>query len=571
MSKNPTPALGSFLERTLQKKDTFIDTIDYHLQTLSSRKNEKENQESLSIQVHVKLRPLNKLELNQGHYQSIFCVDQSVTALYYPTFQVLTDAALEVHSNEFDGNHNENTTHDEFFHSSCSSILHIVHNSNGGEGAIFAYGQTGSGKTYTINGVAERLVKDLPYSSSEIHIQLLEIMGDNVKDLLSGNLVKVMINSEGNPTLVGNSVLRQIMDEVECLNTINEGFKLRKTIGTSKNDTSSRSHFICQIQIRHLKTNKISNIKLVDLAGSERHSDSKNHDSERLKEAIYINSSLMALKDCIRNKIHKSKNNDVRIPTRSSKLTTLLKNVLDPVDESNVRLVMIAAMSPSTHDVAHSLDTFRYAAALKPNFKSSANKPVGKVDKEIQNAEVGHASTTRLSKVAPQTKSSLAVRPKSNSSSESVVSTKPSAKSQTDSSPMAWSKSKLNSWIEINSERKVTLDDFIVQRTSDNNDFIPPPWKMLYDLTAEEWKLRSKLTLKQATVLRNSYKSLFLKKRPMVKSSQLNNDYSIEVISLLEKVVLAPKKNRQQEAMEKIAAKGAAAKLKMQQKRAVNR
>ncbi|KAI8894417.1 P-loop containing nucleoside triphosphate hydrolase protein, partial [Globomyces pollinis-pini] len=427
--------------------------------------------------VHVKLRPLNKLELNQGHYQSIFCVDQSVTALYYPTFQVLTDAALEVHSNEFDGNHNENTTHDEFFHSSCSSILHIVHNSNGGEGAIFAYGQTGSGKTYTINGVAERLVKDLPYSSSEIHIQLLEIMGDNVKDLLSGNLVKVMINSEGNPTLVGNSVLRQIMDEVECLNTINEGFKLRKTIGTSKNDTSSRSHFICQIQIRHLKTNKISNIKLVDLAGSERHSDSKNHDSERLKEAIYINSSLMALKDCIRNKIHKSKNNDVRIPTRSSKLTTLLKNVLDPVDESNVRLVMIAAMSPSTHDVAHSLDTFRYAAALKPNCKSSTNKP------------------------------------KSNSSSESVVSTKPSVKSQTDSSPMAWSKSKLNSWIEINSERKVTLDDFIVQRTSDNNDFIPPPWKMLYDLTAEEWKLRSKLTLKQATVLRNSYKSLFLKKR----------------------------------------------------------
>ena len=54
---------------------------------------------------------------------------------------------------------------------------------------------------------------------------------------------------------------------------IEYGNSIRTTHQTAANDTSSRSHAICQIMLRNEKMKEIGKLLLVDLAGSERAQD----------------------------------------------------------------------------------------------------------------------------------------------------------------------------------------------------------------------------------------------------------------------------------------------------------
>mmetsp|Transcript_66215 Transcript_66215/g.98105 ORF Transcript_66215/g.98105 Transcript_66215/m.98105 type:complete len:110 (-) Transcript_66215:1106-1435(-) len=75
----------------------------------------------------------------------------------------------------------------------------------------------------------------------------------------------------------------------------------RTTHSTEANDTSSRSHAICQILLRDKATSRLrGKLSLVDLAGSERGTDTKSHNRQRRTESSEINTSLLALKECIR-------------------------------------------------------------------------------------------------------------------------------------------------------------------------------------------------------------------------------------------------------------------------------
>ena len=125
---------------------------------------------------------------------------------------------------------------------------------------------------------------------------------------------------------------------------------------------------------------------LVDLAGSEQSIDSMHHDADRRKEGAQINSSLMALKDCIRARHadHKRARRGSRPGDgagnsgaaaraeaaaqlkrgglyRRSKLTLLLKRSLASPD---ARTVVITTASPSSKDTEHSLNTIRHACLM---------------------------------------------------------------------------------------------------------------------------------------------------------------------------------------------------------------
>lgn len=58
--------------------------------------------------------------------------------------------------------------------------------------------------------------------------------------------------------------------EDELNQAIEYGNSVRTTKATQANDTSSRSHSICQIKIRDKANNLIGKLLVVDLAGSER-------------------------------------------------------------------------------------------------------------------------------------------------------------------------------------------------------------------------------------------------------------------------------------------------------------
>ncbi len=75
---------------------------------------------------------------------------------------------------------------------------------------------------------------------------------------------------------------------------------MRTTHATKANDTSSRSHAICQIKIHEEGIKNPGKLLLVDLAGSERAQDCQSNNSDRRQEGAEINKSLLALKECMR-------------------------------------------------------------------------------------------------------------------------------------------------------------------------------------------------------------------------------------------------------------------------------
>ena len=150
------------------------------------------------------------------------------------------------------------------------------------------------------------------------------------------------------------------------------GAENRKVGATKMNAQSSRSHSIFTIYIetseQDSKTGeqriKAGKMHLVDLAGSERQSKTQSS-GERLKEAQKINLSLSALGNVISALVDGKR---PHIPYRDSKLTKFLKDSLG----GNTNTVMIAALSPASHNYDDTLSTLRYASRAK----QIKNKPV---------------------------------------------------------------------------------------------------------------------------------------------------------------------------------------------------
>lgn len=229
--------------------------------------------------------------------------------IYEPTFRFDDKPIIKSQSFDFDYVFGPNDDNKVVYEHSIHNIVEI--SLAGALGVVLCYGQTGSGKTFTINGIEEYLALDLfnkmdkvindmnlksletfnerPF---EIKISFFEILGNQCYDLLNNKEeIFIMEDKFRNIAIKGLQEYDCITAD-ELLKYINIGFSHRRTKPTQKNDTSSRSHAICQIRIHNTVINQANDgiIYLVDLAGSERHADSKFHDKERLKETKDINS-----------------------------------------------------------------------------------------------------------------------------------------------------------------------------------------------------------------------------------------------------------------------------------------
>lgn len=137
--------------------------------------------------------------------------------------------------------------------------------------------------------------------------------------------------------------------------------RARTTHATVANDTSSRSHSICQVLIK--KGSECGKLVLVDLAGSERAQDTQSNNRQRRMEGAEINKSLLALKECIRAMGDKADH----VPFRASKLTLILRDSFISKQQNKSKVVMIACISPGSSSADHSINTLRYADRLKDN------------------------------------------------------------------------------------------------------------------------------------------------------------------------------------------------------------
>ena len=259
----------------------------------------------------------------------------------------------------------------------------------GGVSTVFAYGQTGSGKTYTMTGVEAYAAADiyafagaleqehrrLHYGPAagglEVRVAFFEIAGDRVYDLLHGRTeLFVREDDAGDVHVCGLQAERAGTPE-ELLALIHAGSEQRCTKATFKNESSSRTHAVCQITLHALggpeaagtpAGTPLGKLSLVDLAGSERAGDVVHHTQERQRETIAINSSLMTLQECIRCRALEARNAATYVPFRQSKLTMLLR---DSFTRDEVATAVIVTVSPLQADTQHTLSTCRFAARIK--------------------------------------------------------------------------------------------------------------------------------------------------------------------------------------------------------------
>lgn len=252
-----------------------------------------------------------------------------------------------------------------------------------------------------MNGIQSLLCEDLflllgndASKDTVVMISFFELYGGYVQDLLNDRKrLKVLEDGKGEVVVTGLQEL-QADNPKRFLEILDEGNEARTTRMTEANDTSSRSHAICQIILRDRHSDKLrGKLSLVDLAGSERGTDTKSHDSQRRTESADINTSLLALKECIR--ALDKKKGAKHVPYRASKLTLILK---DCFTSESAMTTMIATVSPGASAADHSLNTLRYADRIK--------------EKRVSGQNVAITRQSRSKKAAPVSKRNRSSSPK---------------------------------------------------------------------------------------------------------------------------------------------------------------
>ncbi|XP_046363607.2 uncharacterized protein LOC124140214 isoform X1 [Haliotis rufescens] len=161
-----------------------------------------------------------------------------------------------------------------------------------------------------------------------------------------------------------------------------QGLRNRQTGSHGLNEFSSRSHSMLTVTIdsetqpdqedENLYVTKRGKLSFVDLAGSEKVKDNTTGAGAGVMyESNSINKSLLVLGNCISH-LGDSKRRHGHIPYRDSKLTKLLADSLG----GNGVTLMITCITPSSCNVAETMNTLRYASRAK----KIKTKPTVKMD-----------------------------------------------------------------------------------------------------------------------------------------------------------------------------------------------
>ncbi|KAM9307117.1 kinesin-like protein KIF2A [Pholidichthys leucotaenia] len=328
------------------------------------------------ICVCVRARPLNKKETAMKDLDVITIPSKNVVMVHEPKQKVDLTRYLENQTFRFDYAFDENSTNEMVYRFTAQPLVETIFER--GMATCFAYGQTGSGKTHTMGGdfsgknqdcskgiyalsardVFAMLVKP-KYRKLDLQVfaTFFEIYSGKVFDLLNCKAkLQVLEDGKQQVQVVGLQE-REVTCTEDVLKLIEVGNSCRTSGQTSANAHSSRSHAVFQIILRR-RGKMHGKFSLIDLAGNERGADTSTADRQTRLEGAEINTSLLALKECIRalgrNKPH--------TPFRASKLTQVLR---ESFIGENSRTCMIATISPGMASCENTLNTLRYANRVK--------------------------------------------------------------------------------------------------------------------------------------------------------------------------------------------------------------
>ena len=335
------------------------------------------------IRVCVRKRPLSKKEKRRNDVDVVEDVDRVTCCINNNKVAVDMTSFNQQHNFIFDEMFGDQCSNDEIYTKTAQPLIKNV--LDGCMATCFAYGQTGAGKTHTMMGVpgkvdglyalgaqelVQRIQADPQYSELQVMVSFYEIYCGKLYDLLNKR-GELFAREDGVGRIHIRGIERvQVHKAEDIMSAIERGNRSRITGQTGANDTSSRSHAVVQLEINEPAPTKKrgrrageasfrlrGRLCFIDLAGSERASDTKDNDKQRRMEGAEINTSLLALKECIRG----LDSDAVHVPFRQSKLTMVLKDSF----VGNSRTCMIACVAPGLSSCEHSLNTLRYADRVK--------------------------------------------------------------------------------------------------------------------------------------------------------------------------------------------------------------
>eukprot|EP00658_Telonema_sp_P-2_P041464 TRINITY_DN2965_c0_g1_i3.p1 TRINITY_DN2965_c0_g1~~TRINITY_DN2965_c0_g1_i3.p1 ORF type:complete len:420 (-),score=93.00 TRINITY_DN2965_c0_g1_i3:63-1322(-) len=219
---------------------------------------------------------------------------------------------------------------------------------------VFMYGMTGSGKTYTTDLIHRLAPSDLFESCDDI-VELVsyELIGNRCFDLLGSGKQEVFLRVGQDGTTHVRGVTEQTANSPEQLHALLvHCAEQRETGTTGTNSTSSRSHAVYQMRVKHG-----GSFTVIDLAGNEGTIETAYHSRAQMKEAAEINSSLSTLRQCL----HARAAGKSHIPFRESVLTRVLR---DALTSAEVRIAVVACVSPACSHLERTLATLRSAVEL---------------------------------------------------------------------------------------------------------------------------------------------------------------------------------------------------------------
>ncbi|UKJ90619.2 kinesin-like protein [Theileria orientalis] len=362
------------------------------------------------IDVIVRKRPLNELEISRGDKDIVFCNNDCGIIREYKC-KIDGTSFIEEHEFKVDRFYDEKADNEQIYKEYVKPLVECAFLENM-TCSCFTYGQTGSGKTYTmigsrvtdpklidsdpkvVAGIYEyaandiyRIIKERGLSSQiDVVLSFFEIYSGKLYDLLQNRKPLESLDNGKNEVIIRDLSAKIVNSKDELVELMLSGLNLRKIGQNSQNDRSSRSHALLRVELKNKETGKLhGSLVFIDLAGSERGADSLGiyHTPDKSRspkqpferqstnkslfgesvvskasfEGTCINKSLLALKECIRA----MESEKHHVPFRDSELTKVLRDIF--IRES--KNVMIANLSPSNRCFDQTINTMRYASKVK--------------------------------------------------------------------------------------------------------------------------------------------------------------------------------------------------------------
>ena len=349
-----------------------------------------------SIDVAVRVRPLNRMEQNETNCVRV--MEGGMVVVLDPNKMEGgqdEDYLRQNRSREkryaFDHAFDENASQRDIYMATTEKLLGGI--IDGFNASCFAYGATGAGKTYTMLGntsepgcmvlTVGELFKRIASADSKayrVYLTYLEVYNENIRDLLNPSTGYLDLREDPVKGICVAGITEFTTATVEeTMELLHRGNLCRAVEPTKKNETSSRSHAVMQIMVEGKdktpgmsESVHVGKLSMIDLAGSERASATDNRGA-RLVEGANINRSLLALANCINALASESeasaragRNGRRRVranfvPYRDSKLTRLLKDSFG----GNCRTVMITNVSPAGNQYEETVNSLKYANRAK--------------------------------------------------------------------------------------------------------------------------------------------------------------------------------------------------------------